>query len=406
MTRGTLYGIISVMNLSEGPTTTFYAPAGRSTEPEVHRQQQSIIDVPLLQQTIDAMSDVVLILNGQRQVVSANRRLLELLQCGIGDVLGRRPGELVRCRNVAGGPDGCGTAHECLTCGAIDAVLESQRQNDRVVRECRISLDQPVGGALDLLVSATAVEVDGQRYSICVLKDVSDEKRLGVLARMFFHDVMNTAGGIQGFAHLIRESIPEDSPESQELAELAELADQLIEEIRAQRDLTYAESGDLEPEFEAIEVAPFLERQRDLLAKHPVARGRRIDLNCSDCGTLVTDARLLGRVLGNMIKNALEAAAAGETVSVRCEPRDSQLDFHVHNPQTMPREVQMQIFQRSFSTKARSGRGIGTHSIKLLGERYLGGKVGFVSDEGQGTTFTISLPRQPRTESAGSEVEA
>jgi signal transduction histidine kinase len=386
------------MNLYEGPTNTFYAPAGRSSEPEVHRQQRSIVGVPLLQQTIDAMSDVVLILNGHRQVINANRRLLELLHCEVGDVLGRRPGELIRCRNVAGGPDGCGTAHECVTCGAIEAVLESQRADYRVIRECRISLDEPVGGALDLQVSATAVDVDGERYSICVLKDVSDEKRLGVLARMFFHDVMNTAGGIQGFAHLIRESIPEDSAESQELAELAELADQLIEEIRAQRDLTYAESGDLEPEFEAIEVAPFLERQRALLAKHPVARGRRIELSCTDGGTLVTDPCLLGRVLGNMIKNALEATAAGETVSIRCEAILSQFEFHVHNPQTMPREVQMQIFQRSFSTKASKGRGIGTHSIKLLGERYLGGRVRFVSCEGHGTTFTISLPRRPRTD--------
>jgi signal transduction histidine kinase len=239
------------------------------------------------------------------------------------------------------------------------------------------------------------VDVDGERYTICVLKDISDEKRLAVLARMFFHDVMNTAGGIQGFAHLIRESVPEDSAESQELAELAELADQLIEEIQAQRDLTYAESGDLEPEWEDTDVAELLQRQRSLFAKHPVARGRQIEVIAEDCGRLVTDPRLLGRVLSNMIKNALEAASLGDTVSIRCEPQPSSIVLHVHNPQVMPREVQMQIFQRSFSTKARSGRGIGTHSIRLLGERYLGGQVRFVSSDGHGTTFSISLPRHP-----------
>jgi sensor histidine kinase regulating citrate/malate metabolism len=61
----------------------------------------------------------------------------------------------------------------------------------------------------------------------------------------------------------------------------------------------------------------------------------------------------------------------------------------------MPREVQLQVFQRSFSTKARSGRGIGTYSIKLFVERYLKGTVGFTSDEPGGTTFTVTLPKEP-----------
>ncbi len=378
---------------SDTTVTTYFAPAGRRPDLELCEQRQSVINVPLLQRTIDAMSDVVLILNGHRQIVSANRALLDLLQCEIYQVLGRRPGELVGCRNAAVGPDGCGTSHDCMACGAIDAILQSQRCEDRITRECRISLEEPVGGALDLKVSATSVDVDGERYTICVLKDISDEKRLAVLARMFFHDVMNTAGGIQGFVYLLRESMPKDAAEVDELAELAELADQLIEEIEAQRDLTYAESGDLEPDFQPIDVVALLERQRALLAKHPVARGRTIEVDSVFQGHLVTDPRLLARVLGNMIKNALEAAAPGETVSVRCEPRESNLVFSVHNPQVMPPEVQMQVFQRSFSTKASSGRGIGTHSMKLLGERYLGGTVAFHSREGEGTTFTITLPR-------------
>jgi sensor histidine kinase regulating citrate/malate metabolism len=51
----------------------------------------------------------------------------------------------------------------------------------------------------------------------------------------------------------------------------------------------------------------------------------------------------------------------------------------------------LQIFQRSFSTKG-AGRGLGTYSIKLLGERYLHGTVSFASSAEQGTIFQISLP--------------
>ena len=59
----------------------------------------------------------------------------------------------------------------------------------------------------------------------------------------------------------------------------------------------------------------------------------------------------------------------------------------------MPRSIQLQVFQRSFSTKG-AGRGIGTYSIKLLTERYLGGKVSFVSEDGIGTRFSCHLPKQ------------
>ena len=50
------------------------------------------------------------------------------------------------------------------------------------------------------------------------------------------------------------------------------------------------------------------------------------------------------------------------------------------------------IFQRNFSTKAEAGRGIGTYSMKLLGEDVLGGEVGFTSSEKDGTVFRLLHP--------------
>ena len=64
----------------------------------------------------------------------------------------------------------------------------------------------------------------------------------------------------------------------------------------------------------------------------------------------------------------------------------------VHNGEVIPPEVQARIFQRSFSTKARHGRGLGTYSMKLFGERHLGGEVSFKSTPQAGTEFAIVLP--------------
>jgi signal transduction histidine kinase len=89
-----------------------------------------------------------------------------------------------------------------------------------------------------------------------------------------------------------------------------------------------------------------------------------------------------------MLKNALEASGFGDTITLKCYQKGDEIFFSVNNPLVMPKETQLQLFNRSFSTKG-AGRGLGTYSMKLLTEKYLKGKISFVSEEGIGTTFTL-----------------
>jgi sensor histidine kinase regulating citrate/malate metabolism len=114
----------------------------------------------------------------------------------------------------------------------------------------------------------------------------------------------------------------------------------------------------------------------------------RLDAGSDDV-TVVLDAAVLGRVLGNMIKNALEACAPGETATAGCRADGGAVQFWVHNPGVIAPAVQHQIFQRTFSTRG-PDRGLGTYSMKLLGEGYLGGRVSFTSSEEGGTVFEIA----------------
>ena len=98
------------------------------------------------------------------------------------------------------------------------------------------------------------------------------------------------------------------------------------------------------------------------------------------------------RVLTNMLKNAFEATPRGGQVNLGCEADENLCTFSVHNPDEIPEAVAAQIFRRSFSTKAETGRGLGTYSMKLFGERYLHGQVSFRSDPKDGTVFWITIP--------------
>ncbi len=79
------------------------------------------------------------------------------------------------------------------------------------------------------------------------------------------------------------------------------------------------------------------------------------------------------------------------TIGVNVEKVD-QIEIWVKNETLIPKDIQLQIFQRSFSTKNAS-RGTGTYSIKMFTEQYLKGKVSFVSNEKDRTVFSVFLPK-------------
>ncbi|MDP7649981.1 MAG: ATP-binding protein, partial [Candidatus Thalassarchaeaceae archaeon] len=127
---------------------------------------------------------------------------------------------------------------------------------------------------------------------------------------------------------------------------------------------------------------------------HLLAEGRviRIDEKAEDT-EFVGERALHKLVLGHLVQNALEASTKqGDVVTLGSALGSTTVEIWVHNPGEMPREVQLQLFQRSFTTKG-EGRGLGTYMIRLLSEKYLDGKVSFTSTATDGTTFRATFPR-------------
>lgn len=371
---------------------TFFLPAGRAPREMVLRQAGMVGAQSLLTMLLDAIPEMLLILNPQRQIVFANQTLADVLGIGdLGEAIGSRPGEALDCAHAADTPGGCGTSKFCTTCGAARA-LQSASQGRADVQECRI-LRRNRTEALDFRVYAKPFELNGEPFTLFVLDDVSHEHRRRALERIFFHDVLNTAGGVFGAAQLLAMVDPQEQEELRAMVE--RLSRRLIDEIKAQRMLSDAESGDLKPLMQETDVEALADEVAELYRSHAVAKGREIEVAPPDGGGsrwITSDPNLLSRVMGNLVKNALEASSAGDMVTVSMSLLDDVVELRVHNPAVMPEPVQMQMFQRSFSTKG-EGRGLGTYSIRLLTEKYLGGTVRFESAPGAGTTFFVRVPR-------------
>jgi len=224
--------------------------------------------------------------------------------------------------------------------------------------------------------------------------DISDEKRRKLLEKIFFHDLLNTASAIDGLVEVLHQADYEPASVREIVPLINRGSRQLIEEILAQRILTQAEHGDLQVSPAALDARGLLDEVAAVFAGHKSAHGRTLRVGESTVtAALTTDPVLLRRVLGNLVKNAFEAAAHGSSVTLGGRPAGERYVFTVNNPESMPPDIQLQVFQRFFSTRG-TNRGLGTYSVKLLVERYLKGRVSFTVTAGEGTTFLVDLPRQ------------
>ncbi|WP_187147760.1 PAS domain-containing sensor histidine kinase [Heliomicrobium modesticaldum] len=366
--------------------------AERLSRREVEAQANLIEKLEGVQVAFNALPHVIMVLNRQRQIIFTNSALLALLgDVDMEMVLGVRPGEVLRCIHAQNETGGCGTTESCRTCGAFFALMNGL-EGKLDCRDCRISVRAGDSvRALDVRVLASPFEVEGQKFLIVTMTDISHEKRRKMLERIFFHDVMNTASGLQGLLELGRDV--EDLEEAKHLfVALESVASGLVDEIAEQRDLIAAENDELK-------VNPAYIRSRELLdglvrqfaANDQYGRWSvRLD-GRSENVTFLSSPVLLRRVLKNMLKNAVEASPPGAVITAGCRKTGDWVEFWVNNPVPMSREVQLQVFNRSFSTKG-EGRGFGTYSMKLLTERYLNGRIYFTVSAETGTTFVAAYP--------------
>jgi PAS domain-containing protein len=370
---------------------TKFAPPERAELEEVMRQSNIIRENSLIKILLDSSSDMIMVLNKYRQIVLVNDKILTFLKSdNEKELLGERPGEAVNCIHADEEEGGCGTSKFCRYCGSVHAIINSQTKNEKDVQECRINIKDELGiTGLTLRVWTTPFHIMGENFTIFSVRDVSDEKYRYILERIFFHDILNLAGGLQGIMELMPDLTEEEAKEF--YREGLTLSRQLIGEIESQRSLLQAERGDLITNITEIFAPEFLAALCTLYRNHPVAEKRIIpEPAIKGKPHIKTDQVLLSRVLGNLVKNALEASDPGQKVTISYKNDHEGIVFSVHNEQEMPEEIKLQIFNRSFSTKASSGRGLGTYSVKLLTERYLKGKVDFTSTK-EGTTFNIRL---------------
>ncbi|MBN2081644.1 HAMP domain-containing histidine kinase [bacterium] len=375
------------------PVETFFAPAERAQLLELRRDIDFAAQNPVIDGVLATANCILAVLNEHRQILAVNEELLKALGVeNVSDVLGLRPGEAVSCVYAGRQPGGCGTSEYCETCGAAISIVTSLAQDEPVERRCAIQAKLN-GKPTDLFfrVRCSPLSFEGHRLLLLMLVDISKQQQLAALERIFFHDIRNILTGLIGKSELLLQV--HDAQVRDYARDLHWLIQRLAQEVEVQSILSRMELQEFTPSRRDVVVTDVLRELELMFEAHPAAQGKTIEFPVArgDC-IVQTDPSLLIRVLNNMIVNALEASQPGDTVKVWLETSLTGTAFCVWNHQAIPPPVALRIFQRNYSTKKELGRGLGTFSMKLIGEEYLGGAVTFETSPEDGTMFRLSLP--------------
>lgn len=371
---------------------SYFAPSDRTSSGDIRKTHALISELPYIREIFDSVPHVMALLNRNRQIVYANVALKKMMGTDtLEALLGLRPGEAIGCIHAGEEAGGCGTSKHCRFCGAVKTILKSQQTGKPEQSEVHLSLNlRNLNIALELDMTATPFVYKEEVFTIIALHDISSRKRRTMMERIFFHDIINKLGSLKGYLELLDEETQD--PEKKHLTGIMrDLGDEVIEEIQSQHRIILAENRALPVKVEQVNVPVLIRSVAQHMQQHPSAYSRKVVFNCSDPDFYInTDRLLLKRVLINLIKNALEAIEDGRSVTISCVDSGYYCEISVHNPGYIPEEIQLQLFQRSFSTKGED-RGLGTYSVKLLTEEYLRGKVLFESDQKNGTFFKVFL---------------
>jgi hypothetical protein len=373
---------------------THFASVERSEKSELYRQIDTISIDGVIIELLKIELGLLAVLNSNRQIITVNRNFLESFQIeNSADLLGLRPGEAINCDYAQIMEAGCGTSKYCRTCGAAIAIVIALNDKKTNERKCIISAKKD-GKKFDyhFKVKASPFNIDGENFILLFMHDITSEHQLEYLEKAFFYDLTNIIADLENNLSLIENKSQEEQIVS--LRKIKKISQRLSQEIKLHKLLLKNEIDGYNVNFESYSINQLIQEMMDFVSLHKSINLNKLEiLNETIPLTIETDLILLSRVIINMLINAFEEHQHLDKVKLIFESDDNSLIIKVRNKGIISPDIALRIFQKNFTTKVGIGRGFGTYSMKLIGEKLLKGTITFNSSEKEQTVFEVKIPR-------------
>ncbi|ADE02185.2 sensor box histidine kinase (plasmid) [Haloferax volcanii DS2] len=239
-------------------------------------------------------------------------------------------------------------------------------------------------------------DIDGY---VAIQSDVTESEvtrqRLGVLNRMFRHNLRNRMNVIEGYAELIRQNEATDTDE--ELAEAAEAIVEAADDLASLSEKAQTVSDALESEGTPRRVSALVEDAVSRAESTYPEAAVRTDI---ETGLYARVDSRVGAALDELIANALKHG--GETVRIdvrRTEADDSKLVVRVDDDGPGIPDEEWRVIKRGEETPLEHGTGMGLWLVHWVVKK-AGGSMELEPSSLGGTAVTLKLPigsERPRT---------
>ena len=281
------------------------------------------------------------------------------------------------------------------------ADLVRQVRRDGQIRETELLMQRP--GMPPRHVTARVAPLSSQLV-LALVEDRTRERRVESIRRDFVANVSHELKTPVGAIKLLSDAVVDaaDDPEAvqrfarrmhTESERLARLVQQIIELSRLQGD-------DPLEEPVAIEADKILARAIDESLTDADARDIELIQGGTEGLMLLGNREQVAVAVGNLVANAVTYSPDGSSVVVGATARESVVDVTVTDRGIgIPSSELDRIFERFYRVdparhRSTGGTGLGLSIVKHVAASH-GGEVRVWSVEGQGSTFTLTLPRKP-----------
>jgi len=244
---------------------------------------------------------------------------------------------------------------------------------------------------------------------LLVLRDLTEERELErmreELTHLLIHDLRSPLTVMQGSISLIGRLLRQENYE--EIPRLLDMAgagnEQMLHMVNQLLDISQLEGDRMPVHPEKVAVEDLVEQVAERF--HSLAAAAAIDLQLTvepDLPALYADANLIGRVLDNLVDNAIKFTPDGGQVQLwaRLAPPASLPVVLIGVTDTgpgIPSEFLGNLFKKFQRVPNQNGRrrgsGLGLYFCRLVVESH-GGQIAVASLLEQGSTFTLRLPAE------------
>jgi two-component system phosphate regulon sensor histidine kinase PhoR len=349
---------------------------------QVSQTDSSDFTLESLNSTVNEMREGLLVIDSEMRVVASNRAARDLFSNAEEWIESRRLTELTRNPSV------------------YDAFLDGVRGTER--SGVKVETHSPTRRVFDLRV-VPLKSSRGVRGAVGVFFDVTRLERLEVIRQEFLsnvsHELRTPLTAIVALTETLETGAIDDPENNRRFLSIiqknAARMHRLIDDIL---ELSAIEAGNIHIKPETVRLRPLVEEVLSSLSTPAISRGVTLQNLVPSETEVFADPHRMMQMLTNLIENGIKFNREGGTVSIKALSGRRDRILVTDTGEGIPSHHLDRLFERFYRVdRARSrelgGTGLGLAIVKHLARSH-GGEVTVSSRYGEGTEFTIELPRQ------------